>query len=471
MWSRHVFSVGDLHGDYEALSSILQRLGLTTATGRWSGGTATLVQTGDVVDRGPSSQKLLRAFSQLQEEAALAGGRVVLLYGNHEVMEMQGDTSYVNADELSGAGGLEVWSRLWSPAGDMGRLVRGRLQAVAVVGGVLFSHAGVLPQLAAPFSGQGSDAASSLNALVQRVLEGSKEELGSIGHVDAVVEKAYMTWHEASVANGVNHTSFLAVNPGLVFGEHGPFWCHFFGTDGNETKVCEWLNRTLAAFGASRMVVGHMPQAAGRVRPRCSGRLLLADTDISEAMQGAGLNHPSAVEFDTHTGEAFAHYWPPRKEGLVSCGGHRAASCALCGDSMSWCNGQCSWLEGRCQALHPSLPPEGVREALPQVAPTTMPRGSPSVSRDAAGMAASVRPPRALRNFTFRHTADTGPLVDEFGIITGIIILVNVFFAAVVLQNMSGTFFCGSRRASNRRPLRALCSCGCLRRRLRYRSG
>ena len=34
--------------------------------------------------------------------------------------------------------------------------------------------------------------------------------------------------------------------------------------------------------------------------------------------------------------------------GPVSCGGHTAAKCALCG-GYGWCNGECVWRSGRCR--------------------------------------------------------------------------------------------------------------------------
>ena len=48
-----VVAIGDVHGDADALVALLQRTGLVNEARHWTGGTATLVQTGDVLDRGP----------------------------------------------------------------------------------------------------------------------------------------------------------------------------------------------------------------------------------------------------------------------------------------------------------------------------------------------------------------------------------------------------------------------------------
>src|SRR5688500_9526644 len=78
-----IVAIGDLHGDYDAWRAIAVASGLIDARSRWTGGNATLVQMGDVVDRGPDSLKIINDLMRLQREAARRGGRVVALIGNH----------------------------------------------------------------------------------------------------------------------------------------------------------------------------------------------------------------------------------------------------------------------------------------------------------------------------------------------------------------------------------------------------
>ena len=93
--SPRVVAVGDVHGDLDALVSILQKAGIIDDQRRWSGGTATLVQTGDILDRGAQDRQVMDLLMELEREAPKGGGRVVVLLGNHEMMNIMGDLSYV----------------------------------------------------------------------------------------------------------------------------------------------------------------------------------------------------------------------------------------------------------------------------------------------------------------------------------------------------------------------------------------
>src|SRR5215470_3120860 len=54
-----VVAVGDVHGDLSAFRAILADARIVDAAGAWSGGDATLVQVGDLVDRGPAMRGTL----------------------------------------------------------------------------------------------------------------------------------------------------------------------------------------------------------------------------------------------------------------------------------------------------------------------------------------------------------------------------------------------------------------------------
>jgi len=84
-----VFCVADVHGDCTKLRRLLAAAGLARFDPpgnkvTWTGGRNTLVCTGDLIDKWGQSLATIRLFMQLQQQAAAAGGRVVVTMGNHE---------------------------------------------------------------------------------------------------------------------------------------------------------------------------------------------------------------------------------------------------------------------------------------------------------------------------------------------------------------------------------------------------
>lgn len=85
-----IYAIGDIHGDYDRLVALLSRHGILLALpaapeeARWGAGDAVLVITGDTIDKGSDSLKVLRLILALRDSAQSAGGRVILTLGNHE---------------------------------------------------------------------------------------------------------------------------------------------------------------------------------------------------------------------------------------------------------------------------------------------------------------------------------------------------------------------------------------------------
>jgi hypothetical protein len=188
-----VVAVGDVHGDFDSLVSILQRAELIDAKLRWSGRDATLVVTGDFLDRGKKCRSVMDLLMALEKEAPRKKGRVVVLLGNHEVMNLMGDLRYAQnmyasfADAQSEKRRLDAWrayakwqksralalgrpepvvaeapDEAWikahppgyfeqreafAPAGKYGRWLRTR-PSLYVQDGTLFVHGGISPELA-----------------------------------------------------------------------------------------------------------------------------------------------------------------------------------------------------------------------------------------------------------------------------------------------------------------------------------
>ena len=185
-----IVAIGDIHGSIDGFKSILKAAGLADASGKWSGGRAQLIQTGDYMDRGEGTRAVLDLLMTLETQARDAGGRAFAVLGNHEVMNLIGDTRDVTpqifatfADANSEKRRQQAWddylrlaagkkskgepvpavysqtSEAWmaarplgyieykeafAPKGKYGSWLRGK-PIVTVVNGNIFMHAGIPP--------------------------------------------------------------------------------------------------------------------------------------------------------------------------------------------------------------------------------------------------------------------------------------------------------------------------------------
>ncbi len=96
-----IVSVGDIHGAFDNFINIMQKAELLDKDNNWIGGKTHFVSTGDILDRGPDSRKVLNLLMKLEKQAVEAGGKVHVLLGNHEVMNLIGDRRYISIEEYA----------------------------------------------------------------------------------------------------------------------------------------------------------------------------------------------------------------------------------------------------------------------------------------------------------------------------------------------------------------------------------
>lgn len=111
-----IVAVADIHGDYEKFELILKETGLIDDALKWSGGKTHLVQTGDILDRGPEARKVFDLLIRLEEEAEAAGGKVHVLLGNHEEANLLGvafdRVGYVTPEQLKSFLPEKFWKKM-----------------------------------------------------------------------------------------------------------------------------------------------------------------------------------------------------------------------------------------------------------------------------------------------------------------------------------------------------------------------
>jgi len=85
-----VYALSDPHGHYELLVGVLAGNHLVSSANadpmkvKWTGGTATLLVLGDLIDKGEKSLEVIDLLRSLEAQAPRAGGRVIVTMGNHE---------------------------------------------------------------------------------------------------------------------------------------------------------------------------------------------------------------------------------------------------------------------------------------------------------------------------------------------------------------------------------------------------
>ena len=95
-----IVAVGDVHGDYENFVQVLRDAGIINRRRNWVADDTHLVQLGDLPDRGPDTDKAIELLMKLERQAQRRGGKVHVLIGNHEAMNMLGDLRYVHPGEF-----------------------------------------------------------------------------------------------------------------------------------------------------------------------------------------------------------------------------------------------------------------------------------------------------------------------------------------------------------------------------------
>lgn len=212
-----------------------------------------LVQTGDLMDRGPESLALLRYFKKLRAQAQQAGDQVINLLGNHEIMNLDQDLRYVNPVEKTKYGGRSAWNRLLAPKSELGEFIRS-FPVLHVVANTLFCHAGLL----LPDNGGGKK--GGLGGEI------SIEEINGIAS-----ESLHHTSNRKSRAKrGISASVVLR-------GRNGPLWTRAL-EDLPEAQLCRRLAHTFERLNIGRsqegkeairrMVIGHNAQPNQKPRVR-----------------------------------------------------------------------------------------------------------------------------------------------------------------------------------------------------------
>jgi hypothetical protein len=342
-----IVAIGDVHNDFDDFVGILRHTGLIDQQNHWTGGKSTFVQVGDLLDRGPKPREVVNLMMALEKEAAQAGGRVVSLLGNHEMMNIMGDLRYVipmnyasfadgNSEQRQKAAyeeyvkwrgshasllaelpqPMELTEAEWvarhpagfveqrealGPKGEYGQWLRGHA-AVAEIEGIIFLHGGIHPDVAK----------TNLDAINNRIhgeikefdalkqyLQNEKlilpffnlQEINNVLQAEVIAElKSHASGNDERKAK---IQEFLKQGDWLSVRVDGPLW--FRGYDRSSDAEGEpQASKVLESHKATHIVVGHTVQNGGRIRPRFGSKVFLIDTGMLSSYYPGG--RASALE-------------------------------------------------------------------------------------------------------------------------------------------------------------------------------
>jgi hypothetical protein len=342
-----VVAIADVHGAYTELVTILQRTMLIEGKSQWVGGSATLVQTGDVMDRGAQTRDCLDLLMDLESQAEKAGGKLIPLLGNHEVMNLMNDLRYVtpaiyrsfgteqsekvrdeayqnylkfqsaHREHIHGAAlpNDEAERKKWmdahppgyfeyvdalGPQSKYGRWIR-KHHAITQLGDGLFVHGGLSPNLKfrniAELDDQIHTEISDFDSIWQSLS-------------DKKVIWRYMTLAEAVQCVGEEMNwiqsrgrvddpgavqemqKLLGYQSWMCVSSEGPLWYRGLAQDPEE-KLMDGVMAMLARLRARFIVEGHTVLSKSDIIPRFENHVFLIDTGMNrEEYQG----RPSALE-------------------------------------------------------------------------------------------------------------------------------------------------------------------------------
>jgi len=339
-----IVAVGDVHGAGDAFVSILQKAGLIDAQKRWTGGTAILVQTGDLLDRGQDVRQVLDLLMALETEAAKAGGRVNALLGNHELMNLIGETrdvapelyqkftdsrseqrredAFQTASKLNGGSALDKtewmaghplgyveYREALTASAPYGKWLRSK-PIIADIGDTIFMHGGINLEFT-------SDSVDTINKRVRRELTEFEDGFRWLQQHDLaapfstlgdIAKAAQNEWakldakrkRDSLTEEDVNEAKLLVpilkIDSSAILNANGPLWFRGYST-WTDQEGSERMPELLKKYKVKRFVTAHTPQPSGQITTRFGGTLYLIDTGMLNGKFYPG-GRPSALEIN-----------------------------------------------------------------------------------------------------------------------------------------------------------------------------
>lgn len=320
-------AIGDLHGDLEKSREAFKIAGLIDSSDRWTGGSTMVVQVGDVLDRGGEELKILYFLEKLKREAERAGGKILTMNGNHEIMNIEGDFRYVTKKGLEE---FQIWADWYCLGNKMKTLCSGLDKPKDPYEGIPMSF----PRMRADcFEGIRARIAALRpdGPIAKRFL--TKNQTVAVVGDSVFVHGGLLAEHieygleriNEEVRGWINGFKGGRYAPAYCRGGNSVVWLRKFSEEMAHKCDCAALEHALSTIpGVKRMIMGHTIQDAG-INGVCNDKAIRIDVGMSK---GCADGLPEVLEIRRDSGvrivtsnplykeNPYSHVAPDSKTGL-----------------------------------------------------------------------------------------------------------------------------------------------------------
>lgn len=261
-----ILCIGDVHGDLSRLIDILKTTKIIDHNMSWIAEpiNTIVVQMGDQLDsmsRGTTKIwevvpdiEVIKFMENLDRIARKNGGRVISILGNHELMNIMGDYSYVSQKSMDLSGGVVKREFMFRNGGYLAQLLSKR-NIIVKIGPITFCHGGILPH----HLDLVGDNCSIINRVAQKYLRAEK----------------------------------LSIYEEIVFyqtiaGDESILWTRKYFelmASGNQEELEKLIKEVNQRLGTVSIVVGH--NTVNNITPSVGGALWLVDAALSRSYDSA----------------------------------------------------------------------------------------------------------------------------------------------------------------------------------------
>ena len=319
-----IIVIGDIHGDMKVLIKCLEIAKVINNKRQWIGGSTVIVQVGDQIDSCrfngvdscnlpnnygvdlPDDIKILFFMSKLHKKAIKHNGAVYSLMGNHELMNVMGDMTYVSHSNLkylekkdidnnNYKNGIDIRKDLFKPGNTIASFLACTRKMALKIGSNLFVHGGIVNNINNMYNLNDMNGALKLyllglhnsndfNNTFNNIFMNQDSPLWTREYnklkkdkVSMRLERVEKDYSEGISRGDLSHSTI--VNRGRV-GDYS------IEDENACNRVTELISKM---YKVGRIYVGHTPQLDEGISSRCNRNVWLTDVAMSYSFDK--LNH------------------------------------------------------------------------------------------------------------------------------------------------------------------------------------